>query len=279
MASDLLSEVMRHAASIIKPPEVPDPLEFYRSTGLEPDEWQRRLLQTTARRVILNCSRQSGKSTTVGVIVMHHAIFHPKSLIVIGSPSLRQSTELLQKAMDAYRLGALTWDIQDTEQDARTMVTLKNGSRIVAVPGKSGGTVRSFSAVSLLVIDEASFASDEFFKAVMPMLAVSHGRIIVLSTPHGKRNRFYELFTKTADWDFARTPTDQEAAWEKFRVTWRDCPRITPEFIASERMLYGDAYVRQEYETEFLDEAVSIFTTEETEAMARQQIEQFEDLW
>jgi hypothetical protein len=47
-----------------------------------------------------------------------------------------------------------------------------NGSRIVGLPG-SEGTIRGFSAVSLLLVDEASRVPDELYLAVRPMLAVS----------------------------------------------------------------------------------------------------------
>jgi hypothetical protein len=46
-----------------------------------------------------------------------------------------------------------------------------NGSRIVGLPGIEV-TVRGFSAVSLLLIDEASRVDDAMYKALHPMLAV-----------------------------------------------------------------------------------------------------------
>ncbi len=45
-----------------------DRVGFASSLGLDPDPWQERLLRSTASRVLLNCSRQSGKSTMSGVI-------------------------------------------------------------------------------------------------------------------------------------------------------------------------------------------------------------------
>jgi hypothetical protein len=42
-----------------------DPTLFAREAiRFQPDAWQERVLRTDARRVILTCSRQSGKSTT-----------------------------------------------------------------------------------------------------------------------------------------------------------------------------------------------------------------------
>src|SRR5581483_11009078 len=82
-----------------------DPCRLMRGAGIEPDAWQRRLLLSPARQILLNCSRQSGKSTTVAALALHTALFRPGSLTLMLSPSLRQSTELFRKMLDAY--GAL----------------------------------------------------------------------------------------------------------------------------------------------------------------------------
>jgi hypothetical protein len=48
-----------------------DRAAFARSLGLEPDPWQENLLHTRSDRVLLNCCRQSGKSTMSGLIPFH----------------------------------------------------------------------------------------------------------------------------------------------------------------------------------------------------------------
>ena len=49
-------------------------------------------------------------------------------------------------------------------------ILLPNGSRIVGLPGREA-TVRGFSGVSLVVVDEASRVPDAVYGAVTPMLA------------------------------------------------------------------------------------------------------------
>ena len=63
---------------------------------------------------------------------------------------------------------------------------MANGSRLVALPGREE-TIRSYSGVRLLILDEASRVPDDLYRAVRPMLAVSHGRLVALSTPFGQR--------------------------------------------------------------------------------------------
>src|SRR6266508_3512763 len=78
-----------------------DPVRFAREMLVfEPDDWQRRALRWSGRQLLLNCARQSGKSVTAAVLALHRALYHPKSLVLLVSPSQRQSSELFRKVTD-----------------------------------------------------------------------------------------------------------------------------------------------------------------------------------
>ena len=112
------------------------------------------------------------------------------SLTLVVSPSARQSGEFLRKASAfVQRLGVKPKGDGDNE----ISLALPNRARIVGLPGNEA-TVRGFSAVSLLLVDEASRVNDELYMAVRPMLAVSGGRLWLMSTPFGKRGFFYEAW-------------------------------------------------------------------------------------
>src|SRR5215472_14915364 len=68
--------------------------------GFEPDDWQAQLLRSDARQIILNCCRQAGKSTATAILALHCALYQPAALILLVSPSLRQSRELFAKVTD-----------------------------------------------------------------------------------------------------------------------------------------------------------------------------------
>ena len=129
-----------------------DPVELARSTSLEPDPWQERLLRSEAVRVLLNCSRQAGKSTMAATVAVHTALYEPSSLVLLLSPSLRQSQELFKKALTCYRSAG---GPVPSSTESALRLELENGSRIVSLPGKQD-TVRGFSGVRLLVVDEDS---------------------------------------------------------------------------------------------------------------------------
>ena len=54
-----------------------DPATFARGQGFMPDPWQERMLRSQSRRLLLNCCRQSGKSTTAALLATHTALFVP----------------------------------------------------------------------------------------------------------------------------------------------------------------------------------------------------------
>src|SRR5215203_4043882 len=225
-----------------------DRISFARALGLEPDPWQVDLLRSVSDRVLLNCCRQSGKSTMSGVIALHRALYHPGSLILCLAPALRQSQELFGKIASFYRdLGRPVSPVGER----KLSLELENGSRIVTLPG-TDKTIRGFSGVSLLVVDEASRVADELYFAVRPMLAVSGGALMMLSTPHGKRGIFYEEWTGGAGWDRYEVPANQ-------------CPRIPASFLEEEQDALPSWVYRQEYECSFEETEDQVFTTEMVE--------------
>src|SRR5947209_3847831 len=158
----------------------PPAVALMRNLGLEPDLWQAEVLEAGHPRLLLNCCRQAGKSTAVAMLSLVEALYNPGTLVLLLSRSLRQSTELFRKVADFHRrLGS-----HFLQRQSRHELTLTTGSRIISLPCQAD-TIRGFSKVHMLVIDEAARVPDELYRAVRPMLAVSRGRMICLSTPHG----------------------------------------------------------------------------------------------
>jgi Terminase large subunit, T4likevirus-type, N-terminal len=225
-----------------------DRAAFARALGLEPDPWQEKLLRSGSDRVLLNCSRQSGKSTMTGLIALHRALYHPGSLILCLAPALRQSQELFGKVLGFYRdLGRPV----APQAERKLSLELENDSRILTLPGTEK-TIRGFSGAALLIVDEAARVDDELYFAVRPMLAVSGGALMMLTTPHGKRGVFFEEWTGGA-------------GWERYEVTAEECPRITPEFLEEEREALPSWVYRQEYECSFEETEDTVFTHEMVE--------------
>jgi hypothetical protein len=165
--------------------------------------------------------------------------------VLLLSPSLRQSQELFLKVKQAY--GVLSGEQIQAREESALRMQFSNDARIVALPGKEA-TIRGFSGVDLLIIDEASRVSDELYQAVRPMLAVSGGRIVLLTTPFGKRGFFHTEWTEGGD------------EWQRVKITAHDCPRISPEWLEAERARIGDWWFRQEYLCTFVENTDQVFS-------------------
>src|SRR5918993_1196689 len=175
-----------------------DPALLLDELGFEPVEWQRRVMRSQSRRLILNIHRQGGKSSVTAALALHTAIYRPGSLILLVSASQRQSSELFAKVTGIHKaLGRPGGSVADNA----TTLGLGNGSRVVSLPD-SPDTIVGFSAPRLVVADEAARISDEMLLAVLPMLITNAGRLILMSTPKGKRGVFWEAWDATAaDWE------------------------------------------------------------------------------
>ena len=227
-----------------------DPRAFFRAaTGVDPDPWQAEVLATTSRRVLLNCCRQSGKSTTTAVVALRHALYNPGSLTLLVAPSLRQSSELFAKVIDSFRRLGEPVPPRSTTASA---LTLTSGSRVVALPGESDATIRGYSSVGLLVVDEAARVADAVLFGLRPVLAVSGGSLFCLSTPFGRRGAFYESWESDED-------------WHRVCVTWRDVPRFDRGFIEEERRTMPKLFFDSEYECLFVDNTDQVFASEDVD--------------
>ena len=228
----------------------PDIVRFFTERlGITPEERQAEVLRCESKRVIVNCSRQWGKSTMAAGKALHRACIRPGCLVLAASPTERQSAEFVRKART---LAAAAGERVRGDGHNKISLLFDNGSRIVGLPGKEG-TVRGFSSVSLLIVDEASRVPDNMYLALRPMLAVSGGDLWLMSTPMGKRGFFYETW-------------EHEEDWSRFRTPVTECPRISADFLAEERRVQCDQWFRQEYLCEFVDSGVELFTRELIEA-------------
>ncbi len=224
-----------------------DPAYFMEyAFGIKPDPWQADFLRDTiSRRIQFLCTRQGGKSTIVAVSALHTAIFTPNSEILIISRRFRQAQETYRKVKVGYRKARKFCDKKT--KNTRDL-ELVNNSRILSLPG-DGDNIRSYSGVTMMIIDEASRVPDEVYQAVKPMLAVSNGKLVLASTPFGQRGFFYKRFLE---------PTH----WKQVFITANQCDRITDEFIEEEIREHGIMWVRQEYYCEFVASEFQIFSHE-----------------
>ncbi|MBI3410936.1 MAG: hypothetical protein HY040_21590 [Planctomycetes bacterium] len=215
-----------------RPPEGQRPpgVKIMQTLGLEPDPWQIDVLESDRQQLLLNCCRQAGKSTTVAVLALVEALFRPRTKVLIVSRSHRQAKELLRQIQFFHRLLKYTLLQRKTAEE----IEFTHLSRIVSLPCREE-TIRGYSHIDLMILDEAARVPDDVYRAVRPMLAVSNGRLVCLSTPYGKRGFFWDAWARGAD------------DWTRFEISADKIPRIKPAFLDQEKRALGETWFRQEY--------------------------------
>lgn len=241
-----------------------DRVEFFRVvTGLEPDPWQADVLGSDAQRIIELACRQAGKSLVSAVLALHTALYTPRALVLLLSPSLRQSQELFRKVLDAYRVIESRVPV---EAESALRIEFPNRSRIVALPGTER-TTRGHSAVTLLIVDEAARVEDELFFALLPVLAVSNGRLMLLSTPFGSEGYFHDVWTNGGE------------EWARFKITAHDCPRISDAFLEEQRRIMPVWFFNSEFGCAFEDNlSLRVFSPSDIAKAFQEPVESWDDI-
>jgi hypothetical protein len=224
-----------------------------------------------------------GKTLVAAALALRTALLEAPALVLVLTPSERQSGEFLRRIKELHealrRPRSVAGPVQSVcakrvaeagrddayfrlpaaARDSSLQLHLDNGSRIIGLPA-SEGKVRVYSSVALLLIDEASRVDDALYRAMRPMLAVSRGRLLALSTPFGKRGWFHDAWHGAGD-------------WERVKVTAEQCPRIPAAFLAEERRALGERWFRQEYLCSFEDTVDAAFASADIRAALSNEVE------
>lgn len=234
-----------------------NPLLIFERSKVIPDPWQERVLLSPSKMINILASRRVGKSFSASGRALCKSI-HDEHLTIVLSPTLRQSIEFLRLVKRLYRLSHFPLPI---ERQNLTEIEFQNGSRIVSLPDNPGGIVGL--TPNLIVIDEASRASDELYQEVRPMLMLGQCDMMVLSTPFGKRGWFYDTWEKK----------ELAQEWEQYKITADMCSRIKPQDLEKERVIAGDRYFKQQYFCEFRDTIDAFFSRESIERAIKTDIQ------
>jgi hypothetical protein len=222
-----------------------DIVEFARLfLNFEPFEYQKKFLRDNSKRISFRSGRQVGKSTLTAIKALYRAILKSDEQIIILSKSKRQSSLLFSKISEMVNTSNLIK--QKVIRQTFTMLFFDNGSEIYSLPaGFTGDTIRGFSP-TLIIIDEAAFVPDEVYIAIEPSLSATDGDLWLLSTPYGKRGRFYDTFLSKG--------------FSNYHIFSYENPLIPKDFLESQLNSMTELDYKQEYEGEFVDEADVYFS-------------------
>lgn len=227
-----------------------DPALMMADAGLDPDPHQRELLYSRDENTLVLWPRQSGKSQTCAVRILHQACFDPGDVVILAGGRLKQAKEVWNKAFDLHKTLVEIGDLPAVEKSGDELL-FENGSRVLAQPS-TVATIRGYAA-KLVLVDEAAFTGEDTLAKVAPMLTTTRGRLICASTPNGASGWFYDA------WHHGE-------GWARLTVSIDTLPRLSAAEIARQRSIMTPLQFRQEFLLEWLDADLQFFPTETIEA-------------
>lgn len=110
-----------------------------------------------------------------------------------------------------------------------------------------------------MILDEFGFVPqqicDALFTAVYPVVSSSkNGKVIIVSTPNGKHNLFYDIWKKANNKD----DPDNIDGWKPFRMDWWQIPGRDEKWKQAQIAAIGPTRFAQEFNNEFLDDVTTI---------------------
>ena len=214
---------------------------------LKLDEWQKKVLSQKGN-ICLRSGRQVGKSTVISIKAAEYAVNNKKKTVLVVAAVERQAYHLFEMTLNYLTDNYKSHIKMGKNRPTKSKIQLKNGSVIMCLPtGVSGLGIRGYT-IDLLIADEAAFIPEEVWTAITPMLSVTKGDIILLSTPHGKEGFYYDCF--------------QNEDYSSFHISSEECGRIDEKFLKREKERMTKVQYAQEYLGEFVDELMQFFSTD-----------------
>jgi len=251
-----------------------DPYALGEACGLQLDTWQARVVGTKARRLLVNCGRQTGKSTAVALLMLRGILSWPRSRIACFGPSQDQATVVLDHLKAAIAVAGAK--VPEVVRESERQVRFADGSRIQSLPATEK-TVRGIPGVRMLVIDEAARVPEQLYRSIRPMIAAmgDDATIVAPSTPFGDVGWWADAWhgRSAGAWEKHINPA---AVMEGNQVVASTCPRTSVEFLREEHEDSGDWWFLQEYMCQFMDADTAAFSSRDIAASFRDEVEQWD---
>lgn len=203
---------------------------------------------------VLTCawSRQCGKTVFAIIACLRFLLNNKKSYVGYITPTFALSRKVYK---DIVSLLEQTNMIKSSNSTTLN-IELTNGNVMQFYSQEAYKSIRGQTIRGLLVIDEAAYMSDllpngESFwsNVVQPITKAYRPRILIISTPCGRDGFFYDFYNKGED----------KGEYRNLKATIWDDPNITREEIYKIKEDIAPLAFQQEYEVEFLANALTVF--------------------
>jgi hypothetical protein len=196
--------------------------------------------------VVVNASRQIGKSFLAQQVLCYWALNHPNSVILVAAPTYSQLRRPFEELVDGLSGSNLIADVNKSE----FRIKFVNGSKILFKSTERPDTMRGLTA-DFAVLDEAAYMNESAWNAVIkPILLVKGRQVLFISTPKGK-NYFYDLYQLGQ--------SDDHKDWISTTMTYDENPFVDQQEIESARATLPTHIFNAEYLAQFEDSGDTVF--------------------
>ena len=207
--------------------------------------------------LVARWSRQCGK-TIFAEIMMIEYLCKPNTFNAYISPTFAQGKKVFA-------------ELQQLLED--TGIIKKANAQDLKIESVYGSTLKFFSMESptsirgntisgILVMDEAAFfptqlsdGSDPYYNVIFPIIKARKPKVLVISTPNGKQGMYHDLYMNAFN---------GVKGYRELTATIYDDDLISKEEIEELKRGYPPMAWKQEFEVEFLDNALTVFPNFET---------------
>lgn len=200
-------------------------------------------LNSEDKYIILNGSRQVGKTLILSVAAVYWALKSPGQTIMIVSPTDSQVRKIQKQIIDLLhpilKLAVKSYKFQSGDAE----IIFNKKSVILFRSAASEDSLRG-NSVTHLLLDECAFIKEETWNKILaPTLTVRGKKVLFCSTPRGA-NFFKKLYMRGKS---------GEDKYRAFKITWQENPFANIEFIREQQAVLPKEIYEQEYEGEFID--------------------------
>ena len=228
--------------------------------------YQKEMVSYQGKKKVYRCGRRIGKSVSLAVEALWLAFVNEGIRILICTPYKQQTANLWKDGFNKLIRGnqLLEASISKSLQNPY-LIEFKNGARILGLTagsstGNKGASIRGQNA-DVLILDEVDYMGEDAIQTIQAISATSRKtRIIISSTPTGKREYFYEACTNKnlgfKEFHYSASMSPEWMSIDEARK--RGLPlHESQEYLF--RNTVPESEYKHEYEAEFGEETQGVF--------------------
>ena len=202
--------------------------------------------------LIARWSRQCGK-TVFAEIMMIEYLCKPNTFNAYISPTFSQGKKVFAELTQLLEGTGIIKKANASDLKIESVY----GSTLKFFSMESPVSIRGNTVSGLLVMDEAAFfprelpsGEDPYYNVIFPIIKARKPKVLVISTPNGRQGMYYDLYLKAFN---------GEKGYRELTASIYDDDLITEEEIEELKRGYPPIAFQQEFEVEFLDNALTVF--------------------